>query len=151
MRRRWNRKALEIGLGARHCIMQELARLPKPEAVVYSGLLFRNQHIGRERNESAISSWPPSASFVPNVADEAGLGRIPMVVEDPGTAIYKYIITSISGFWPYPDGLHFRPSPAFQESVGKDMACAAREEDTAGYRATMISSPFSDRDHAHRQ
>jgi hypothetical protein len=64
------------------------------------------------------------------VLKKAQLGGISVVVEDPLAAIDKHVVAPISGRRPDPDGLHASSTPALQEGVSEDMACATGEEDT---------------------
>jgi hypothetical protein len=64
------------------------------------------------------------------VRKEARLGGISVVIENPLSAIDKHMVARMSGRWLDPDSLHPRSTPTLQEGVSKDVACAAREENT---------------------
>lgn len=122
-------KAIEIRLGPRRCVVEELARLPKPKAAISPRFFSGYQDIEREMDEGCIPSRPSLTRRPPCVRKEMLLVGISVVVEGPVTTIYKDVMPAVPRSGLDPDRSYAGLAPAIQKGVSENVACTAGEED----------------------
>lgn len=122
------RKPLQVRLGTRQRVKQELLRFLQPQTVIHSRHRFGYQNVCRKADQRSVPSGPPPIGSPSDVREQARPIEVAMIVECQLVPNDDDVVTGVTVGRSNPNRLESAFWIGLQERIGQDVACPAREE-----------------------